>query len=73
MADFAFGQPDTNNYRKITRTLYCSKNNFLFEADYMKNEHKSHESLNKNSGIQYFQLFNRARFDAIPWFCQQPE
>lgn len=30
---FAFGRPDTNNYRKITRSLYCLKNNFPYEAD----------------------------------------
>lgn len=48
---FAFGRPDTNNVRKITRTLYYFKNNFPYEADHIENEHKSHESLKKNSDI----------------------
>lgn len=52
-ATLAFGRPDTNNYRKMIRGLYCFKNNFPYETDYTQNEHKSHESLKKNSGIQY--------------------
>lgn len=39
----------------------------------MQNENKSHGSLKNNSNIQYFHLFNIARSDTIPYFCQQPE
>lgn len=69
MATSAFGRPDTNNHRKIIRSLYCFKNNSPYEADYTEDEHKSHESFKKNSGIQYFHLFNIARSDAIPHFA----
>lgn len=69
MATSAFGRPYTNNHRKIIRSLYCFKNNSPYEADYTDYQHKSHESLKKNSGIQYFHLFNIARSDATPHFA----
>lgn len=34
MGHFASGRPDTNNYREITKSLYCFENNFPYEADY---------------------------------------
>lgn len=58
---------------KLPGLYIISKNNLPYEGDNIKNEHKSHESLKKNSDIQYFHLFNIARSDAIPCFCQQPE
>lgn len=70
MATAAFGRPDTNNHRKIIRSLYCFKNNSPYEADCIQTTNtKAMNHLRKILASNYFHLFNIARSDAIPHFA----